>query len=474
MTESKAPMSSRSGLPLPPDVSPTARRWMRRIMSPIETFLHIEASSGIVLIVAAVIAMVLANSRWSTAFHALLELPLGVRIGTLAFERPIHFWINDALMTIFFFVVGLEIRREIYEGELSTARRAALPIAAALGGMVAPALLYLAIAGHIDTYRAGWGIPMATDIAFAVGVLALLGKRVPAALRILLLALAIIDDIGSIVVIATFYSAALNTFGFVIAAAGISGIWFLQRIGTRSPFAYVLPGVVVWAGVLVAGVHPTIGGVIIGLLTPARSWLRPADLARTARRSADDVEYALSTGVVGSVDANVLAEEAARIDLASREVLAPATRLQLLLHPWVAFVIMPLFALANAGVTVDALHVSPLSIGIVVGLLVGKPLGIIGVCLLVVRLELVTLPRGIGGRELTVLGLVAGIGFTMALFVASLAFPGGERLEEAKLAILVASTCAMTLGITVGRSLLARDQAALAAPLVEAERSDDV
>ncbi|MBX3210556.1 MAG: Na+/H+ antiporter NhaA [Labilithrix sp.] len=457
----------------PPGVSPAARRWARRLVTPIEAFLRIEASSGIVLLGMAALAIAIASSAWSESFHRLLELPLGLRVGAATVERPLHFWINDGLMTIFFFVVGLEIRREIHAGELANVRRAALPLAAALGGMAAPALLYLAIAGGDPADRPGWGVPMATDIAFAVGVLAILGKRVPPALRVLLLALAIIDDIGSIVVIATFYSGALDTSGFVVAAGGVAAILVLQRVGVRRAWIYVLPGAVVWLGMYRSGVHPTIAGVIVGLLTPAKPWLGPAGLVALTRRSVEEVELALEVELAPER----LALETARIDLASREALAPTVRLQALLHPWVAFVIMPIFALANAGVAVDARAAVPslLGAGIVVGLVAGKPLGILAACFAVVRLRIATLPRGVGWRELTVLGLVAGIGFTMALFVAALAFPTGDKLEQAKLAILTASVLAMIVGLTAGRLLLPPHVArGAAASSSEAETAGEV
>jgi len=447
------------------------------MVAPIESFLHIEAASGVVLLLSAVVAMVIANSRFADAFHHLLDAPVGLRIGTMLVEHPVHFWINDGLMTIFFFVVGLEIRREIHEGELSTIRRAILPALAALGGMIAPALLYLSVAGHRVEDRPGWGVPMATDIAFAVGVLALLGKRVPPALRVLLLALAIIDDIGGIIVIAMFYSGALDTGGFLLAAGGLAGIFLLQRVGVRRPVLYLVPGVIVWAGITRSGVHPTIAGVVIGLLTPARSWLGPEGLVHLARRSAEGVESELKTGQLGTVATARLAEEAARMDLARREALAPATRLQMLLHPWVAFGIMPIFALANAGVTLDksALTLAPVSGGVILGLVLGKPIGVMGACLLAVKTRITTLPRGIGGRELAVLGLTAGIGFTMALFIANLAFPDGQRLEQAKAGILFASIVAMILGLGAGFFLLrAQPSAGAARTEAEAEASDEV
>jgi NhaA family Na+:H+ antiporter len=477
MESERTPPSVRSALSSPPEAFPTVWRWTKRFVTPIEAFLRIEASSGIVLLVTAALAMVIANSAWSHAFHDLLELPVGLRFGSWSIERSVHFLINDGLMTVFFFVVGLEIRRELHDGELATARRAVLPVAAAFGGMVVPALLYLSIAGRRPETLPGWGIPMATDIAFAVGALALLGKRVPPALRVMLLALAIIDDVGSIVVIATFYSGALEATGFVIAGGGIVGILLLQTLGIRRPWLYLVPGVIVWIGVCRSGVHPTLAGVIVGLLTPAKSWFGPTGLVALIRRSVEEVEHELETGEIGAVRPERLAEEASRIDLARREALSPAASLQMRLHPWVAFGIMPLFALANAGVTLDRSAAAPsyLSIGIVVGLAIGKPIGVLAACAAVVRSRLAQLPHGIGWRELTVLGLVAGIGFTMALFVAALAFPSGYKLEQAKVAILVGSALAMTLGLLGGRLLLrATPPVDAAATASEAERSDEV
>lgn len=459
-------------LPQPPEVAPRAARIAQRLISPVERFLHVEASSGVVLMLAALAAMLIASSRWGAAFHHLLEAPLSFGIGSQNVEKPIHFWINDGLMTIFFFVVGLEIRRELHDGELSNARRAALPAAAALGGMIVPALLYLVIAGEGD--RAGWGVPMATDIAFAVGILALLGKRVPPALRVLLLALAIIDDIGGIVVIAIFYSGPLVLSGFAIVAGGMIAIVVMQGIAVRRPALYILPAMAIWIGFLRAGIHPTLAGIVVGLLTPARPWLGAGGFVKLARRAADKVEHELASGE--AIDAHRIAHETERIDLARREALAPAVRLQILLHPFVAFIVMPLFALANAGVSLGDAGVrsTPLTIGICVALVLGKPLGIVSACALAVSTKVATLPKAIGWPEIAVLGMVAGIGFTMALFIASLAFPEGAKLEEAKAAILVASGLAITLGLVVGRIALRPRSAGDVATAEEAERSDDV
>ncbi len=277
----------------PPEASARAQRFARVVVRPIERFLRIEAASGLILLIGAAVALIWANSAWSHSYHALWETPLRLQIGDWTLSASLHYVVNDILMAIFFFVVGLEIRREMNGGELSDLRRASLPVVAAIGGMLAPAAIYLMIAPGGDAQR-GWGVPMATDIAFAVGVLALLGKRVPPALRVLLLALAIIDDIGAIIVIAVFYSSGIELAGFAIAGGGICAILMMQRLGIRNALAYVPAGVVVWAGVATAGVHPTIAGVIIGLITPARAW--SASLGRTAAAQLDEIDTAAMTG----------------------------------------------------------------------------------------------------------------------------------------------------------------------------------
>src|SRR5262245_8219181 len=259
---------SRPEAPAPPPGSwGPALRARRGLFSPVERFLAVEAASGILLVLAAAAALAWANSPWSASYSALWHTPIGLRIGAFAFERDLHFWINDGLMAVFFFVVGLEIRREIHAGELADLRRAALPLAAALGGMVVPALIYAAFNAGRATLG-GWGIPMATDIAFALGVLTLLGARVPTALRILLLALAVIDDVGAILVIALFYSSGIALAGLAAMGAGLLGVLLLQAFGVRSRLAYALPALVVWSGAYAGGVHPTLAGVVLGLLTP--------------------------------------------------------------------------------------------------------------------------------------------------------------------------------------------------------------
>jgi len=381
-------------------------------------FISVEAVSGIVLLIAAALALLWANSPWAASYVALWHLPLSFGIARYLPAHDLHFWVNDGLMTVFFLVVGLEIRREMHDGSLSDPRVATLPIIAAVGGVLVPALVYVAINHSPDT-RAGWAIPTATDIAFAVGILSLCGKGVPSALRMLLLTLAIIDDIAAILVIAFFYSSGIDYTGLVIVAAAVALVLLMQRLGIRSPLFYVLPGALAWFGMLRAGMHPTLAGVILGLLTPAT-----ANFGR--HRCVDPT------------------------------ALAPVQQVESWLHPWVAYGIMPLFALANAGVSLGGVNLAagkPLSVaaGIVAGLVLGKPVGIVLAALVAVSLKLCTLPEGVSWRHMVVLGLLGGIGFTMAIFISNLAFEGSALLTSAKFAVLVASGAAAVLGLILGR-----------------------
>lgn len=430
---------------------------LRRLAGrPLERFLRVEAASGILLLVAAAVALVWANSGWAESYTTLWHTPLGLRAGAFEFERTLEWIVNDGLMVIFFFVVGMEIRREIYCGELSEWRRAALPAAAALGGMLVPAMLYLAIAGAPAT-RSGWGVPMATDIAFAVGILTLLGKRVPAALRVLLLALAVIDDLGAIVVIAIFYSSGIELNGLFVAGLGISLIFVMQRLGVRSKPAYIPPALVAWAGVYAAGIHPTIAGVVVGIMTPVQAWLGRDGFIVGVRTELDRFEE----NGTGSESPHALAETLRTVDGARREAMSPAEGLIAALHPWVAFGIMPVFALANAGVTLSGESLtessSQVMLAVAVGLIAGKPVGVLALSWFSLRLRLATLPAGISMRHLCVLGVVAGVGFTMALFIAQLAFADAELLAAAKLGILAASGGAAVIGLLLGRFLLAEN-----------------
>ena len=429
---------------VPPESWAPARAAARALASPIQRILKIEAASGLLLMAATAIALIWANTQWSGSYAALWRTPVGFSFGGWSFVRSLEFWINDGLMTVFFLVVGLEIRREIFEGELSTLRRAALPLAAALGGMLIPAIVY-AVLNHGRAGSAGWAIPMATDIAFAVGVLTLLGSRVPTQLRILLLALAVIDDIGAIAVIAAFYSGGIDVLGLVLAAAGIVGMLGMRAVGLRTPLLYVVPGVVLWAGLYKAGIHPTLAGVVIGLLTPVRPWFGPSGFAEATQHHLAELEDGDKHDLLIRLDA---------INHARREAVSPVERLIHSLHPYVAFGVMPLFAFANAGVvlggadfTGDSLWIF---VGIIVGLAAGKPIGIVAASLVATKTGVANRSPEMWTGGLALVGVVGGIGFTMSLFIANLAFRPGPMLDTAKLGILVGSGVAMVFGLAYG------------------------
>lgn len=393
------------------------RRVARALVSPIQRILAIEAASGIFLMIATIAALAWANLA-PGSYATTWSHEARVELGAWAPAASLQLVVNDGLMTIFFFVVGLEIRREIADGELASLKQAALPIAAALGGMLVPAGVF-AILNTGRAGSAGWGVPMATDIAFAVGVLTLLGSRVPSAQRVLLLSLAVIDDIGAIVVIAVFYSAGLAPGGVVIVGLGIAAVIALRVARVRVALAYVIPGIAVWYGLHVVGIHPTLAGVILGMLTPV---------------------------------ATLTGEDA-----------SPSERLSRVLHPWVAYVVMPVFALANAGIELASPSLAGdawwLFVGIVLGLACGKPIGIAVASLVTTKVGLAARSADLHARGIVLVGLVGGIGFTMSLFIAQLAFPSGPLLDTAKLAILVGSAASMVLGLGFGAMSLRRPPA---------------
>ena len=443
----------------PPGAWEPGRQAVVRLVRPVEEFLRTEVAGAVALLVAAAVALGWANSPWRHHYAALWAYELRLGIGPFDVVWPLRAVVDDGLMTLFFFVVGLEIRREMHRGELSAPRRAALPLAAALGGMIAPALIYLAI-NRGTAHASGWGVPMATDIAFAVGVLTLLGRRAPPALRILLLALAIIDDVGAILVIGLFYSGSFAPIGLAIAAGGVALVLGLQRLGVRRTLPYVLPASIVWYGCHRAGIHPTLAGVVVGLLTPPVAWYGTPGLIEVATRTVGDIERAS--------DPHAVAEHLDALDAARREAVAPVDRLQHQLHPWVALLVMPLFALANAGVTVAEIDPSAvpwrLVAGVVFGLVVGKPLGILAGSWVSTRLGIAAMPRGLGWAGIAVVGMVGGIGFTMSLFMAELAFHDPRDHDFARLSILLASTAAAILGAAFGRSVLPARSAIGTAP----------
>lgn len=388
---------------------PNSPFFIERALKTLQHFLHVEAVSGVVLLAAAAAALLWANSPYAHSYHDVWNLPIAFRLREHAFVRPLHFWINDALMTVFFLVVGMEIRREIHEGALSRFDQAILPVLAAVGGVVVPALIYLSF-NSVAVRSQGWAIPTATDIAFAVGVLALLGRSIPSNIRVFLLALAIIDDIIAVLIIALFYSSGIDLNGFIVASLGVVMALGFQLLGIGSAFAYVLPAFVVWAGFLMAGVHPTLAGVVLGLITPVRS--------------------------------------------ANPAIEPPVVRVEAALHPWVAYAIMPLFALANAGVDLRTAEftggVEFVTLGIALALCAGKPIGVIGATWLAVRVGGCRLAPGVSWGGVCLIGLLAGIGFTMSIFIAMLAFADHRPLDAAKFGVLLGSLIAVTLGLGWG------------------------
>ncbi len=397
---------------------PARSRW--RALSPLREFLQTEAAGGALLVVAAVAALVWANSPWQHGYESLWETRLSLGVAGHDLALDLRHWVNDGLMAVFFLVVGLEIKREVSTGHLAGRRAATLPVAAALGGMLVPALVYLAIAGRTAAH--GWGVPMATDIALAVGVLALVGDRVPASLRAFLLGLAVVDDIGAIVVIAIFYSTGV-AFGWLAAgAAAVLASLLVRRTGVQNMLVFLVIGGFLWFALHEAGVHPTLAGVIMGLLAP----MTP------------------------------------RVDRQGEPGISTVVWLEHRIHPWTSFLIVPLFALANAGIEVSTHSLrmawtSPIAWGVLLGLLAGKPIGVLLATWAAARSGVADRPPGTNARHLLGAGNAAGIGFTVALFIAELAFRTGkavnvEEVADAKMAILVASLISGVIAFVVLRS----------------------
>ncbi|MFA5123195.1 Na+/H+ antiporter NhaA [Zavarzinia sp.] len=403
-----------------------------RITRPFTRFLRIEAMAGAVLLFCTAIALGLSNSPWSDAFLTFWETPAGIEVGTFDYARSLRHWINDGLMTLLFFVVALELKREMVLGELRDLRVAALSLAGALGGMALPAALFILVeAGGRAAH--GWGTVMATDTAFVIGGLAVLGARIPLNLRLFLLSLAIFDDIGAILVVAIGYGGTLNAYALGMAGMGLGLIAGMARFGIRSIPAYFAVGVPIWLAVDLSGLHPTLVGVALGLMTPARSWVSDNRLHAILSRVT-----AYPPGDHWSGDTTDRAD-LRRAGVAATEALSPIERLEIILHPLVAFAVVPLFALANAGTVLGGVTIDlSLALAIFLGFVVGKPLGILAFSAVAVGLRLATRPADLPWRLIAAGAMLAGIGFTMALFIADLAF-GGDLLVTAKISILAAS-----------------------------------
>ena len=420
-------------------------------MRPVQRFMHEEASSGIVLFVAAVVALVWANSPWYDAYHDLLETHIIVGFGSWAIDETIHHWIDDGLMAVFFFVVGLEIKRAVVVGELSSVRKAALPIFAALGGMIVPALLYVTFNPGGEEFR-GWGIPMATDIAFSLGVLSLLRTRAPLPLKIFLAAFAIIDDIGAVIVIAVFYTGDIAWGNLGIGAIFIVALLVVSRLGIRHPLVYAVLGVAVWLAFLYSGVHATVAGVLVAATIPIRVRV---DSSGFLARGRDLLLVFERSGEYGHEDETSSEQRAILVELedTAREMQSPLQRFETALHPWVAFVIMPLFALSNAGVKLEGdffeALTHPVTVGIVLGLVIGKQVGVTLFSWVAVRFGIAALPYGVTWLQFYGVALLGGIGFTMSLFITNLAFTSDLLTTEAKIGILLGSAISGVIGYLV-------------------------
>ena len=428
-----------------------------RVLRPFQQFIATEAASGIVLLAVTAAALGWANSPWAESYHHLWEIPFTIGMPGFGLTMSLHHWVNDGLMAVFFLLVGLEIKREVLVGDLSTRRSAALPVAAALGGMLVPAALY-ALLNAGGEGSAGWGVPMATDIAFALGILALLGSRVPTGLRVFLAALAIADDLGAVLVIALFYTGTLDWVALGGAAAVLAILFALNLSGARRTFTYALLGIVLWLFVLASGIHATIAGVLLALTVPASRLISEDEFLARAEASLAEFRAADEPGT--TVLTNRGHQEALHaLEHAAEVAQAPLQRMEHVLQRFVAFVIMPIFALANAGVALgggaSAASRSPVAWGIVLGLVLGKPIGITVASYLAVRARAADLPANVGWRHIHGAGWLGGIGFTMSLFVAGLAFSDSSTLDIAKIGVLFAS---VTAGL-VGYFLLRRSAA---------------
>ncbi|ACZ39398.1 Na+/H+ antiporter NhaA [Sphaerobacter thermophilus] len=423
-------------------------RPVRRVITPLEEFIHSEVSGGIVMLLAAAVALIWANSPWSESYTDLWHTPLRIGLNGTGLTLTLHQWINDGLMAIFFLVVGLEIKRELLVGELASPRQAALPVAAACGGAVTPALIYLALNAGTDMVR-GWGVPMATDIAFALGVLALVGSRAPIGLKVFLTALAIVDDLLAVLVIAVFYTSDLN-WGALAAGGGILLLLLAANLARVSqPMVYAVLGIGLWFAFLQSGVHATVAGVLLALTIPARNRIDPTEFLDRAGAALEEFRDACEPG--RSVLSNERHQQALHaLRAAVGHVQPPMQRLEDALHPWVAFLIVPLFALANAGVSLGgdlrAAFSGTVTLGVLLGLVIGKQIGITLTTWLAVRTGLSSLPEGVSWRHLHGAATLGGIGFTMALFIAELAFVDEAHLTMAKLGIFIASLISGILG----------------------------
>lgn len=426
------------------------RSTIEKIIAPVHRFINLEYTGGIVLCCSVLVAIIWANSSFADAYHHLWEINFSVGFAGFTLNHPLHIWINDGLMALFFFVIGLELKREFMDGELSTLQKASLPMMAALGGMLVPALIYWFMNRETSASH-GWGIPMATDIAFALALLSMAGKHIPPSVKVFLSALAVADDLGAVLVIAFFYTENLNFIPLAFAAGLLVILFAGNRLGIRAVAFYLIIGLGVWVGFLLSGVHATIAGVLVAFTIPAVRKIDEKLFSSNLRRLSDEFEQDIpSSGTFTTAHQHHTIEEVKTLALAAE---TPLQKIEHALHPWVAFLIMPLFALANAGIIIGSDFFTaiqnPVSFGVILGLIVGKFVGVLVFTWLMVASGLSRLPENAKWKHITGLALLAGVGFTMSLFISNLAFQEPEYIEQAKYGILLASIIAGTLGLTM-------------------------
>ena len=419
---------------------------IEKLISPFQKFANLEASGGLLLIASTLLALIWANSPLGKSYEDLWHLEMGLQVGSYGISMSLSHWINDGIMAVFFFVVGLEIKREVGTGELNSIRKAALPLFGALGGMIVPAAIYFLV-NRDGIGASGWGIPMATDIAFALGVLALLGRRIPLTVKVFLTALAIIDDIGAVLVIAIFYSGQIFWAALGVAALTLAVLFLANRLGVRSSLVYLILGMALWLALYKSGIHATLAGILVAMTIPSRPRINSNEFLSHGRQFLNEYERA-NTEDVGLNETQESTLQA--LETAIDHTESVLHRMEYGLHPWVTYFIIPLFALANAGVHLGeglaAAITHPIGIGILGGLALGKPLGIIAFTWLAVKAKLAQLPERVTWRHLIGAGMLAGIGFTMSLFITALAFADVESQNIAKVGILLASLVAGLAG----------------------------
>lgn len=425
-----------------------------RLLKPIDSFIHDQAAAGLVLFISTAVALFIANSQWGDAYRHFWHHPISLSVGGFTVARDLHHFINDGLMAIFFFVVALELKREFVGGELSELRNATLPFAAAVGGMLFPALIYLLVVGAGTPEMVGWGIPMGTDTAFVLGMLAILGKRVPAAIKVFFITVAVADDIGAVSVIAFFYTSDISTQNLMLGAVFMLALIVMNLLGVRSVLAYGLVGIGgLWLAFLLSGVHATVAGVLAALAIPARTKMSEATYPQRLRELADEfTNLPNAPGNTISADQQYLIRKVKRFSTYAE---TPLQRLEQGLHPWVAYVVLPLFALANAGIelptSILSSFESTVTLGVFLGLVLGKPIGLVGMSWIFVKLRLGRLGEGVHWGHMLGISVMSGVGFTMAVFINELAFSGDAAQEHAKLGILFASLVAGIIGFTILR-----------------------